>query len=208
MHIHSLNIGMPKNIEDSNGKLFLSAIQKTPTLKSISLGKYGFQDDKPEEKAHGGIDKAVHMFSYEHYSFFEKRAEKKLEIPVFGENITICAYDETIARVGDLLQIGNAILQVSEPTIRCYKIGQAAQLPLMLKWIHEDLKTGFYLRVLEPGEISKDSQVKLLEQGSEEGQIATLNHAMFIQDKNDKNIESILRIPTLSQGWKDRLSKN
>ncbi|WP_372369191.1 MOSC domain-containing protein [Candidatus Uabimicrobium sp. HlEnr_7] len=207
MQIKSLNIGSPQTIATTNNK-FISAIRKTPTLQKVFLTKMGLKGDSCyDEKAHGGKDKALHMFCFENYTFFESRAESKLTIPTFGENITISNYHEKIARIGDTLQIGEVIVQVSEPTIRCSKIGMSAGFKQMLKWIHEEFKTGFYLRVLQEGEIDVNSPVKLLNRGSEKATIDELNRAMFCNFNKQEIIKPILEIASLSQGWKSKLRK-
>ena len=204
MQIKSLNVGMPQTITTKKNE-FISAIRKVPTSQKIMLTQMGLEGDGCYETAHGGVDKALHMFCFDNYAFFEERAQASLPIPTFGENITICDYDECEARVGDTLQIGEAIVQISEPTIRCNKIGLSAGYSLMLKWIQEQFKTGFYLRVLQEGNISVDSSVKMLERGNTT--IDELNRAMFCDMHNMQIVEPILEIPTLSAGWKDRLKK-
>ena len=204
MQIKSLNVGMPQTITTVNNE-FISAIRKVPTSQKTMLTTMGLEGDGCYEAAHGGVDKALHMFCFDNYAFFEERAQTPLPIPTFGENITIGGYDECTACVGDTLRIGEAIVQISEPTIRCSKIGQSAGYPLMLKWIQEQFKTGFYLRVLQQGNISVDSSIEMLERGNTT--IDELNRAMFCDMRNMQVVKPILDIPTLSAGWKDRLRK-
>ncbi|BBM85888.1 MOSC domain-containing protein [Candidatus Uabimicrobium amorphum] len=206
MQIKSLNVGMPQTIKTENNE-FVSAIRKVPTSQKIMLTKMGFEGDGCYEPVHGGVHKAVHMFCFDNYAFFEERAQSSLPIPTFGENITICGYDECEARVGDTLQMGDAIVQISEPTIRCNTIGRSAGYPLMLKWIHEQYKTGFYLRVLQEGNICVDSSITMLDRGSEEATIDKLNRAMFCHMDNMEIVKPLLEITGLSDGWKENLKK-
>jgi MOSC domain-containing protein YiiM len=94
------------------------------------------------------------VFATESYRIFERRAGRSLPVPSFGENLTVSGYDERVACVGDILRVGGALVQVSMPTEHCNKPGRLVGAPQLLKWILETLRTGFYLRVLEPGAIA------------------------------------------------------
>lgn len=203
MRIISLNLGNPEPIRDKQGKVFSSAIQKKPCQEAIFLSKTGLKGDSSFEDCHGGENMALHMFCYENYTFFEEKAGFSLPIPAFGENITISAYSEKEARVGDILKIGSARIQVAQPTERCATIGRSLGLPKMLKWIHEKLMTGFYLRVLEEGEIQQSNSIQLEERGEESLSIARLNDLIFAE-KNRCELDRVCSSKILNEEWKKR----
>jgi len=205
--IVSLNIGLPKKVTFDNNNHIISGIKKKPTDQIVLLKKNGFEGDDSYEDCHGGKNMAVHVFAYENYSYYNKKAGYNIALPAFGENLTLSGYNEQQARVGDVLTIGNATVQVSQPTERCKNIGLSLGLPQMLKWIHEELRTGFYFRVLEEGSVSTRSEIKLIERGNEEGSIAALNNIMFRYLDNKTLVTDACQTPHISEEWKNRLLK-
>ncbi len=203
MRIISLNLGNPKHLTDKQGKVFTSAIQKKPSQEIIFLSKTGLKGDSSFEDCHGGESMALHMFCYENYAFFEEKAGFAIPIPAFGENITISGYSEKEARVGDIFKIGSARIQIAQPTERCATIGRNLRLPKMLKWIHEKLMTGFYLRVLEEGEIRQSNPIELEERGEESLNIARLNGLIFTE-KNRSELDRVCSSAVLNEEWKKR----
>lgn len=205
--IVSLNRGLPQNIKLRNGNTLYSGLCKRPTDEKIFLSTTGFEEDDTAEDYHGGESMALHVFAHENYAFYNSKAGFELPIPAFGENLTLSGYTENEARVGDILKIGNAKVQVSQPTERCKNIGLSLGLPQMLKWIHEELRTGFYFRVLQEGEISVESEVHLLRLGSEEGLVAKLNQVMFRHISNQQMVEKAAKTESLSPEWQTRILK-
>lgn len=203
MEIVSLNIGQPENLFDSNNESYISGVRKTPTSESIDLKYDGLVGDSSYEECHGTNNMSLHIFSFEHYDFFNQKIDFKLPIPAFGENLTVKGMLEAEMNVGDILEIGSATVQVSQPTERCKTLGKSLGLPKMLKWIHEEMMTGFYVRVLNEGTISSSANIKLVDRGPDHLNLAKLNHLLF-KDLNRSQLELVLESPLLSTDWKER----
>ncbi|MBT8116124.1 MAG: MOSC domain-containing protein [Arenicella sp.] len=201
--IVSLNIGRSEALRDYHQQSFSSAIRKIPISAAVLLSKNGLSGDYSHEPFHGGKQRALHVFCHENYAFYNDKAGYQLPIPAFGENLTVAGYDESIANVGDVLRIGEAVVQVSHPTERCAKIGKSLGLPKMLKWVHEELRTGYYFRVLEEGKISIASNLELLETGPAHLNVAALNRLLFKQPDRAE-MDRVLLSPLLSPQWKTR----
>jgi len=203
MKIHQLNIGHPKLHRDYNNKEFYSAVAKEPTYMPVWLSYTGLSGDSSYEDCHGGANMALHLFCYEHYNYFNERAASPLPVSAFGENLTVRGMLETDVRVGDVYQIGDACIQVSQPTERCGTMGKRIGEPKLLKWIHEHMMTGYYARVLKEGHISHDSQITILERGDTHISIAHLNHLLF-KAPNITEMERCWEDKTLSIEWIER----
>lgn len=203
MKIVCLNIGQPESLLDYNSQQFDSAIKKQPVTESLWLSRNGLQGDQVAAEVHGGPSRAMHVFCSDNYAFYNAKAGFDLPVPAFGENLTLSDYDEAAANVGDVLQIGEAVIQVSQPTERCAKIGQSLGLPQMLKWIHEELRTGFYVRVLQEGKVRHDDDIDLRERGPSTLNVAALNRLLF-KELNRPRLAEITRNPLLSPEWKAR----
>jgi MOSC domain-containing protein YiiM len=202
----SLNLGQCAHFEVSDGGVLESAIRKQPQTGPVWLGAEGLAGDEVSpDPAHGGPNRALHVFATESYRVFEERAGHSLPVPTFGENLTISGYDETIARVGDVLQIGGARVQVSMPTERCDKPGRLVGVPRLLKWILETLRTGFYLRVVEPGEIARDDVCVRVEEGPAAWTIRALNELMFRRIEAEAELRALRQLEVLAPEWRRRL---
>jgi len=203
MKIHQLNIGHPKLHRDYNNKEFYSAVAKEPTLEPVWLSYTGLNGDSSYEDCHGGHNMALHLYCLEHYAFFNQRAAAPLPVPTFGENLTVIGLLEKDVRVGDIYQVGEATIQISQPTERCGTMGKRIGEPKLLKWIHEEMMTGYYARVLTEGFIAQNSVITLVERGKEHMTIARLNHLLFKQP-NQSEMEQCWQENTLSSEWIDR----
>ena len=202
----SLNLGRCARFEVADGGALESAIRKQPQRQAVRLSALGLvADEVSPEPAHGGPNRAMHLFAIESYRIFEERAGRALPIPTFGENLTLEVYDESTACVGDVLRIGSALVQVSMPTERCNKPGRLVGVPQLLKWIFETLRTGFYVRVLEPGEIGPDDPCVRVEAGPAEWTIEALNRAMFRRIEDEATVRRLRELPALGDEWKARL---
>lgn len=201
--IISLNLGKPEALKDYHEKPFKSAIKKAPSNAEVFLSKTGLKGDTSHEAFHGGANRAVHVFCHDNYAFYNDKAGFELPVPAFGENLTVAGYHESVANVGDILKLGEALVQVSQPTERCAKIGQSLGLPKMLKWIHEELRTGYYLSVLEEGMISQESNLQLQETGPAYLNVAVLNRLLF-KELDRAELDRALSSPLPSEQWKER----
>ena len=203
INIVSFNIGVPQTCADASGQNFVSAIRKQPYQASVALTAAGLHGDDTFEEVHGTPDRAMHVFCHEHYAFFADKAGYPLPPSVFGENLCITGMLESEACVGDIWQIGTAQVQVSMPTERCKTIGLSLGEPAMLKWIHEHMMTGYYVRVLQDGEVGPQSHITLLQRPHPEWSIDRLNQLLFKQrDRHQQQAAS--ELAALSDEWVQR----
>ena len=69
-----------------------------------------------------GYDKAVCVFPYDHYAHFEQFLGVPLQEAAFGENVTVRQLVETNVHIGDVFQLGDAFVEVSQPRQPCVKL--------------------------------------------------------------------------------------
>jgi MOSC domain-containing protein YiiM len=104
---------------------------------------------------HGGADKAVYAYPFEHYAFWETETGRKDFVHgQFGENFTITGWLEDAVCIGDEFRIGETRVQVTQPRSPCFKLGirmNDDQFPVRFAAAN---RTGFYLRVLQEGKVS------------------------------------------------------
>ena len=124
MKILSINVSEPKKIT-FNGKELITSIYKIPVNKTVNLTELGLEGDRQADlQVHGGYDKAVYAYSHKHYDYWSgELGESFTDYGLVGENLTIDDFDEKDINIGDVLEIGDTRLQISQPRIPCYKVG-------------------------------------------------------------------------------------
>lgn len=207
IEIVSINIGKPKTIND-NGKELRSGIFKTQTNEPIFLGKLNFAGDGQADLVHhGGEEKAVCVYPYEHYSHWEKDMNRELTFGAFGENLTVKGMLESDVHIGDIYRLGEAMVQISQPRQPCFKLAKrydVFDLPLRFQ---NTGYTGFYFRVLREGWVKPDSKVELVEKHPKQISIQFANYMMHHDLKNSEGIKGILAVDALSSSWRKSFTK-
>jgi len=159
----------------------VSGIRKQAIELSVQVGPLGIAgDEQADLSVHGGLDKAVYLYPHEHYAFWRDARERMLKqqselLPgAMGENLTTTGLLETDLWVGDRLQIGEVILEVTEPRSPCYKFGAVMGYAQALKHMLQSGYTGVYLKVIQTGELQAGQSI-LLVPGRRETSIAQIN---------------------------------
>ncbi len=204
--IINLAVGKPKEY-NWNSKTELSAIGKS-FVQAVELKKSGFVgDDVANHKFHGGPDRAVCLYPFEHYSYWEEVFQKKLILPAFGENITATGMLEEQVCIGDIFKIGDTILQVTQGRVPCATISKYNQEKQLLKKVVETTLTGYFFRVLEEGTIMCDSEIYLVDKDSQEISVSFATQILFHQQQDKTSIEKILTVDALAEDWRNRFLK-
>lgn len=181
----SVNVGLPRLVM-WRGATVSTGIFKEPILGRAVLRTLNLDGDRQADlTVHGGTDKAVYAYPAEHYPLW--RAElPKMSLPygMFGENFTTEGLDESTINIGDEFRVGAARVVVVQPRMPCYKLGLRFGRPDIIKRFHHSRRTGFYLRVLEEGEIGAGDNLQLVKRGPGEVTIADINR-LYFWDKDD-----------------------
>jgi MOSC domain-containing protein YiiM len=204
--ILSIHRGPVGHFVADDGTAVESAIRKRVCTGPAIVSVRGIEGDTcAETDAHGGPNRALHAFPIEGYRHFEGLAGRAFGLPTFGENLTVEGYDEFEARVGDRLRAGSTLLEVTMPTERCPKPGRSAGEPRLLKWILESFRTGFYLRVLEPGTVVAGDPIELTARGPAEWTVERLTRALYREIEDEALLRRTHAILELAPEWKARL---
>ena len=104
--------------------------------------------------------------------------------------------------IGDRYQIGSALFEVTQPRVTCYRVGIRMNEPRMAALLTASGKPGFYFRVLQEGEVAAgDPIVKVAEAGGRMS-VAEINALLYLPGHPRSELERVLRIPALSDGWR------
>jgi MOSC domain-containing protein YiiM len=174
----SVNVGLPRSVE-KRGRTVRTGIFKEPVLLRVHVGRLNVDGDRQADlRVHGGPDKAVYAYDLSGYAHWRRELSRELAFGQFGENLTVEGLPETEVRIGDTYRIGGALLQVSEPRSPCFKLAMKMELPAFPRVFLAAGRTGFYLRVLEEGEIGVGDTIALVSR--EAGQVTVLEETRRI----------------------------
>ena len=207
IELKNLSIGSPKLMKYGDGKEMNTGIHKE-TVEEAFLTKKGFHGDGVADlRHHGGFDRAVCVYPHEHYARWAEEFEHLLPASAFGENLTVTNMLEADVHIGDIFQIGEAVIQVTQGRIPCSTINKRTNLPFLLKRMVETGFTGYLGRVLKEGTVRQDSNITLIEPHPKQVSILFANEVYFHNPKDIEGINRILDIPELAQKWKESLEK-
>jgi MOSC domain-containing protein YiiM len=132
-----------------------TGIFKEPVAGRLMLRHNNLDGDRQADlTVHGGWDKAVYVYPSEHYAYWrEELPGMPLPYGSFGENFTTEGLDESSVHIGDRFRIGGALVEVTQPRMPCYKLAIRFGRPDMPKRFHASGRCGFYLAVLQEGEV-------------------------------------------------------
>jgi MOSC domain-containing protein YiiM/ferredoxin-NADP reductase len=205
----SLNVGEPRLVT-YRGMSFRTGILKRPIDMPLTLKRLNFAGDKQADlSAHGGIDKAVYCYPLEHYDFWCRELDRAtLPMGQFGENVTTEGLLEGELRIGDILQIGTAILQVSEPRIPCYKLvmHMDAGSDFSVRFLAAN-RTGFYCRVLEEGAVAPADAIALLSRDLSSPTVSEVIAATQFADRDPPKLRKVVQAKDISAKWRSRVRR-
>ena len=154
MKLISVQVGLPREVS-WEGRTVTTGIFKEPIGGPVMVRTLNLDgDEQADLSVHGGPDKAVYVYPFEHYEYWRKELPGvKLPYGMFGENLTTEGLLEKDVNVGDRFRIGEAELVVRQPRMPCYKLGLKFQRADMVKRFLTSRRSGFYFAVLREGEV-------------------------------------------------------
>lgn len=189
-----------------NGAVFRSGIWKTQADELLVQEQQIEADQVANPAYHGGPDRVVCLYPFEHYAHWEKVFGQPLPISAFGENISASNMTEEQVCIGDIFQIGDAVLQVSQGRYPCATINKRNNNNQLLKKVVETGYTGYFFRVLQPGTIVPSSTITLLSAHPAKVTVASIHH-LYFHEKNPprSTIERMLGVAELAEPWRKKL---
>ena len=210
MQLISLQVGLPRErlsaVADGNEAAWVSGIWKAPVAGRVRLARENLDGDRQADlKNHGGPDKAVCCYASAHYPAWRAAlgmTPNEFPFGAFGENWTLGGLTEHSVCIGDIYQVGTARVQLSQPRMPCWKLGRRWERPGLPLEVQTSGRTGWYLRVLEPGEVGAGDSVTLMERPLPEWTIARINQAMYVEKTDTALAEELSRLPLLAEAWR------
>ncbi len=182
-----------------------SGIDKWPLNGRLHIGELGLDgDEQGDPRVHGGPDKAVHHYPFEHYAGWQEALGSLSRLQArgaFGENISTQGLDECGVCIGDQFALGNAVLEVSQGRQPCWKLNDRFNVPDMARRIQATGRTGWYYRVLQGGTAMAGDRLELKARLHPEWTLHRLNRLLFERVLDRSLLEPALQLP-LVPSWR------
>lgn len=194
---------------EHNGRVIGTGIFKEPVAGRVMARRLNLDGDRQIDlRYHGGEHKAIYAYPHEHYAAWAAELGRDdLGYGQFGENLTTEGLIEDTVHIGDRFRVGGAVLEVTQPRVPCFKLGIKMGDPEFVKVFLRSMRSGFYLRVIEEGEIGAGDPIERIQLGPEQMSIRDLYHLRFRDFGNKAEIQRALSIPALSKEWRKELSE-
>jgi ferredoxin-NADP reductase/MOSC domain-containing protein YiiM len=202
----SVNVGLPRDIP-WQGKTVHTAVWKAPVQGPRVARRLNIDGDgQGDLLGHGGEHRAVFVYQMDSYRFWQSELGRNdFAYGQFGENFTVDGLPDREVCIGDHYRIGGALFEVTQPRVTCYRVGIRMNEPQMPALLVARGRPGFYLRVLEEGEVEAGDEIVQVATGPEHMTIFEINALLYMPGHPSSGLERALRIPALSAGWRRSL---
>ena len=199
----SINVGLPQDIA-WQGKTVHTAIWKAPVQGPRMVRRLNIDGDgQGDLVGHGGEHRAVFVYQIDSYRYWQSELGRNdFTYGQFGENFTVDGLPDREVCIGDRYRIGSALFEVTQPRVTCYRVGIRMNEPRMAALLTSHGRPGFYLRVLEEGQVEAGDEIVQVGAGPERMSIFEINALLYLPGHPRSQLERALRIPALSAGWR------
>ncbi len=182
-----------------------SGIDKHPVEGRYWVNELGIKgDEQADKRYHGGVEKALHAYASEHYERWIAKlgdAPRFHQIGAFGENLSTQGLDEYTICLGDIYQIGECLVEVSQGRMPCWKLNVRFDRPDMSLLLQETLWTGWYFRILREGHIEAGDDIYLTERPFPEWPLSKVTGLIFTGCMEEQTLQLLLNAP-LVNSWR------
>jgi ferredoxin-NADP reductase/MOSC domain-containing protein YiiM/ferredoxin len=202
----SVNVGLPKDVS-WRGKTVFTGVFKDAVSGPRRVRKLNVDGDGQGDLAgHGGEMRAVFVYQIDSYRYWERELDRNdFVYGQFGENFTIDGLSDDEVCIGDRYRIGTAVFEVTQPRVTCYRVGIRMDDPRIPALLVSHRRPGFYLRVLEEGDVEAGDEIVKLASGPEQMTVVEVDALLYLPGHPRQQLLRALRIPALSPGWQASL---
>jgi ferredoxin-NADP reductase/MOSC domain-containing protein YiiM len=199
----SVNVGLPADI-DWHGETVHTAVWKRAVAGPRQVRRLNIDGDGQGDLAgHGGEQRAVLVYQIDSYRYWKRvLGREDFTYGQFGENFTVEGLADDEVCIGDRYAIASALFEVTQPRVTCYRVGIRMNEPRMAALLVSHRRPGFYLRVIEEGEVEAGAAIVKVASGVERMSVAEADALLYLPGHRREELQRALRIPALSPGWK------
>jgi ferredoxin-NADP reductase/MOSC domain-containing protein YiiM len=198
----SVNVGLPRD-HSWRGRTVRTGVWKESVTGRRMARRLNIDGDgQGDLKGHGGEQRAVLVYQLESYRYWQRELGRtEFTFGQFGENFTVDGLSDREVCIGDRYRIGEALFEVSQPRVTCYRVGLRMDEPRMASLLVAHGRPGFYLRVIEEGLVGAGDDIVKIADGVERMSVAAINALLYLPGHQREDLQRALRIPALSPGW-------
>jgi MOSC domain-containing protein YiiM len=187
MQLVSVNVGKERAIE--NGKPSgTTGIYKQPTMEAVQIHTLGLEGDViSDKKSHGGPDQAIYVYTSDDYAWWETELGRALEPGTFGDNLTISGIESASLNIGDRLNVGEVVLEVTAPRTPCVTLAVRMADPTFVK--------RFRNAVIIPGRVRAGDLVSLTPYAGDTLSVLAVAELYYDRDAGPDVLQQALRAP-------------
>ena len=206
MKIVSVNVGLPREVV-WKGITVQTAIFKEPVAGAVPIRELNLAGDQQADLiVHGGPEKAVYAYPAEHYEYWRKQlSADSLPWGAFGENLTTEGLWEDTLCIGDVLRVGSAVLQITQPRMPCYKLEIRFNRDDIIEHFLLSGRSGFYFSVIERGDVAAESKVEILDRDPYGVTVSDIVRLYLGQTRDPELLQRARSVGSLPQNWKTQL---
>ncbi|HEX4017198.1 MAG TPA: MOSC and FAD-binding oxidoreductase domain-containing protein [Frankiaceae bacterium] len=198
----ALNVGLPKDV-DWRGRVVHTGVYKSSVKGPRMVRTLNIDGDGQGDVAgHGGPHRAVMVYQLDSYRHWQGEfGLEGYEYGQFGENFTVDGLADDEVCIGDQLQVGEALFEVSAPRVTCYRVGLRMGQPRLPSLLVSHRRPGFYLRVLREGHVEAGQPIERVRRGEGAMSVAEIDGLLYLPGHDPADVERASRLPALSPGW-------
>ena|ERR1700690_1648870 len=203
MQLLSVNIGQ-KRTQQKGKEIETTGIYKLPIQKPVEIKSLGIQSDFIcDQKNHGGPDQAIYVYGMPDYKWWSKELGYELSAGTFGDNLTISELESAQFNIGDRLQVGSVILEVTAPRIPCSTLAARMGDSQFIKKFRRAERPGLYCRVIQEGTVHAGDEVKVESYKGETISILQMFRDYYDKAKTEETLRRHLRAPIAIRARED-----
>ena len=212
--IVSVRIGTPRTHtrpawDQARSTTWHSAYVKDEANGAVRVGTLGLEgDEQADPRVHGGPEMAVLMYADAHYPYWRTHAGLEAMGPGgFAENLTVSGLLETNVCMGDVLEVGEAELEVASPRGPCANISRRWDAAWLLERVKNERRTGWYLRVRRQGRVQRGDAVRVIARPCPEWSVDRLLRLRYVTPRTRAELDAAAAIAPLAEEWRQRFAR-
>src|SRR5262245_55308206 len=192
----SVNVGMPRSVP-WQGRTIYTGVWKVPVDGQVMARRLNIDGDgQGDQLGHGGEQRAVLVYqiqSYQHWGQHFGRDD--LSYGQFGENLTVDGLPDDKVCIGDQYRIGEAVFEVTQPRVTCYRVGLRLGEPELPALMVSHHRPGFYMRVVREGHIQAGDFIIKVRTGPHALTVADIDALLYLPGRETRKLRLAVQIP-------------
>ncbi|HHL2712876.1 TPA: MOSC domain-containing protein [Yersinia enterocolitica] len=181
--------------------------QKKSVNGRVYIHPHGIETEDSIKEHFDDTDCALMNYAFEHYNYWRARYpihSALFKTPgVFGENLSTTGITEQTVCLGDIFQIGTALLQISWGREACNTMAERLkdlQAPVVM---HQQSRNGWFYRVLQAGEMQKGTMLTLIERPCADWTLSRVQNIIFNFDAKPEELDTLSKLGELATPWRN-----